>query len=53
MNSLKHGDTWLAQSVENATLDVGVMSSSHTLAVELTLKEREGGEGEEGEEPLK
>ena len=27
---------WLAQSVERETLDLGVVSSSHTLGVEIT-----------------
>jgi len=34
-------DAWLAQSVEHATLDLGVMSSSPTLGTELTLKKKE------------
>ena len=29
-------DAWLAESVERVTLDLGVMSSSHTLGVEMT-----------------
>ena len=29
---------WLAQSVEHATLDLGIVSLSPTLGVEITLK---------------
>ena len=32
--------TWLAQSVEFVTLDLGVVSSSPTLGVEFTLKKK-------------
>ena len=31
-------DTWLAQLEEHATLDLGVVSSSPTLSVEITKK---------------
>lgn len=31
-------DTWLAQLVEHATLDLGVMGSSPVLGVEITSK---------------
>ena len=31
--------TWLAQWVEQTTLDLGVVSSSSTLDIEITLKE--------------
>ena len=31
---------WLAQSVEHATLDLGVMHSSAMLGVEITLKKK-------------
>lgn len=33
-------DAWLAQPVERATLDPGVMSSNPTLGAELTLKKK-------------
>ena len=33
-------DTWVAQSVEYVTLDLGVMSSSPTLGMEPTLKKK-------------
>ena len=32
--------TWLAQSIEHANLDLGVMISSPTLRVEITLKKK-------------
>ena len=31
----REGGTWLAQSIEHVTLDLGVMSSSPTLGVEI------------------
>lgn len=31
---------WLASSVEDATLDPGVINSSHTLGVEITLEKK-------------
>ena len=34
--SLTHKNTWLAQSVERATLDLGVVSASPTLGGEVT-----------------
>ena len=33
---------WLAQSIEQRTLDLRVVSSSFTLGLELTLKKKEG-----------
>ena len=39
-NPLNRG-TWLAQSEERVTLDSGVVSSSPTLGVEITLKKKE------------
>ena len=33
---LGQGGAWMAQLVEHATLDLGVMSSSPTLGIELT-----------------
>ena len=41
------GSTWLAQSVEQMTLDLGVVSSSPTLGIEITLKNREANGTEE------
>lgn len=37
---MKWGDSWLAQSEEHGTLDVGVVSSSLTLGIEITLKNK-------------
>lgn len=34
-------ETWLVHSVEHATFDLGVMSSSPTLSQELTFKKKE------------
>lgn len=37
----KYGDAWLAQSVERATPDLGVLSLRTMLGMELTLKKKE------------
>ena len=34
------GGVWLAQSVEYLTFNLEVMSSSHTLVIDLTLKKQ-------------
>ena len=36
-------DAWLAQSEEHVTLDLGVMSLSPTLGIELTFKKKKEG----------
>ena len=38
--SLEDRGTWLSQSVEHATPDLGVMSSSPMLGIEITLKNK-------------
>lgn len=40
INLKSHWNAWLAQPIEHATLDLGVMSSSPTLGVEMTLKNK-------------